>query len=256
MNLQDILNGFGVDGFEIAYLTGVFLLGGLVKGVISFGLPLITVPLLSQVLPLPLAIALTVIAVLSTSLVQAYLSRRAYPVLRQVWPMILSLGITIPISARAAGSINPATLVLVVGVFIEVLVVVQWFGIRAAMPQRHRAWVLTLGGIVSGGFGGLTSFYSFPSIQMMVSLRLTADQFAFANNVMFLVGSSSLGLSLGSMGQFTDTAVVLSLWALVPLMLGLAIGQGLRGRIPAEVFRKIVLLVLAATGLSLILRSL
>lgn len=69
---------FGVGGVELAYLTAVFLLGGFVKGVISFGLPLVTVPLLSQIFPVPVAITLTLVSVLVSSVVQAYLCRRAY----------------------------------------------------------------------------------------------------------------------------------------------------------------------------------
>ncbi|MBW7850797.1 MAG: sulfite exporter TauE/SafE family protein [Rhodospirillales bacterium] len=247
---------FGVGGVELAYLTAVFLLGGFVKGVISFGLPLVTVPLLSQIFPVPVAITLTLVSVLVSSVVQAYLCRRAYPILRQVWPLILPIGATIPVAALAAGTVDPTTLNLAIGVFIEVLVAVQWIGMRSAPPRRHRGLVLAAGGVLSGVFGGVTSFYSFPSVQMLVGMKLNRTEFALSTNVMFLVGSGSLAYSMSALGLYTRTNVALSLWGLVPLLAGLAAGQILRDRIPQETFRKMVLVMLALTGVSLIHRGL
>lgn len=239
----------------VAFVTAVFLLGGLVKGVIAFGLPLVTVPLLSQIFPVPVAIAVSLVSVVASSLVQAFLCRQALPVLRRVWPLILGLGATIPLSAQIAGAFDPRALDILIGVFIEALVAMQWLGLRPPLPAGNRRVALATGGALSGVFGGLTSFYSFPSVQILLSLGLTSLEFAFATNVMFLVGSASLGGSLGSRGVFTADIVPIALWALVPLMLGLLIGQSLRGRIPQEGFRRLVLLMLAATGASLIHRG-
>lgn len=241
---------------EIAWLTATFLLGGLVKGVISFGLPLVTVPLLSQIYPVPEAIALSLVSVLASSVVQVWSCRHAHPVLRRVWPLIVPLALAIPASARLAGMVAPRTLYLAIGVFIELLVLVQWASVRATLPQRGRSLALATGGMLSGLFGGITSFYSFPSVQMLVSLGLTSAEFTFATNAMFLVGSTSLGLSLGAQGQFTHETMALSLWALAPLMLGLAAGQRIRDRVEHETFRRLVLVMLVATGVSLIRRGL
>lgn len=159
-------------------------------------------------------------------------------------------------AALAAGTVDPTTLNLAIGVFIEVLVAVQWIGMRSAPPRRHRGLVLAAGGVLSGVFGGVTSFYSFPSVQMLVGMKLNRTEFALSTNVMFLVGSGSLAYSMSALGLYTRTNVALSLWGLVPLLAGLAAGQILRDRIPQETFRKMVLVMLALTGVSLIHRGL
>lgn len=244
------------SGWELAWLGFVFVLGGLVKGVIAFGLPLVTVPLLSQAFPVPTAIALSLVSVLASSVVQVHACRHARSVIRQVWPMIVPLALAIPVSARLASRVRPETLHVAIGVFIVILVVVQWASVHATLPLRRRSLALAAGGAVSGLFGGVTSFYSFPSVQLLVSMRLSPAEFVFATNAMFLAGSTSLGLSLNAQGIFTNEIFVLSLWALAPLMLGLAVGQRLRDRVPHEAFRRLVLAMLAATGVSLILRGL
>lgn len=244
------------DGWELIWLTVVFLLGGIVKGVIALGLPLVTVPLLSQVFPVPVAITLSLVSVLASSVVQVYASRRARAILRQIWLLIVPLAVTIPLAARLAEMIEPSTLYVAIGIFIEVMVILQWVSVRVALPKRGRSLALGIGGTVSGILGGITSFYSFPSVQLLVSLRLTSSEFVFATNAMFLAGSTSLGLTLNAQGLFTQENVALSLWALAPLMFGLAVGQRIRDRVSQETFRKLVLLMLAGSGVSLIHRGL
>ena len=71
----------------LALATAAMLsLGGLVKGVLGVGLPLVTVPLLSLVLPAPQAIGMLVVPVLLANLIQAVQGVRAVMHLAAILP--------------------------------------------------------------------------------------------------------------------------------------------------------------------------
>src|SRR3546814_12236097 len=87
---------FGVEPYLLAYILAVFLLAGIVKGVVAFGLPLVTIPLLSLTMPVPHAIVLSLLPVLCSNVAQAYMCRRGLPALRLIWPLLVPLVITVP----------------------------------------------------------------------------------------------------------------------------------------------------------------
>lgn len=70
--LQPVVLAFGI---------AAFVLGGLVKGTLGVGLPLVVVPLLSLVLPSPTAIALVSVPVVASNILQVW---QASPGSRQV----------------------------------------------------------------------------------------------------------------------------------------------------------------------------
>ena len=55
----------------LAALTAIFVLGGVVKGVVGIGLPLVLIPLLTPFLDVPLAVALLTKPMIATNIGQA-----------------------------------------------------------------------------------------------------------------------------------------------------------------------------------------
>jgi uncharacterized membrane protein YfcA len=120
-----IASFFGVEPFLVLYILAVFLVAGVVKGVVAFGLPLVTIPMLSLVMPVPHAITLSLLPVMCSNIAQAYMCRRGLPALRSIWPLLVTLVITVPISAHYATGLDEKTLYAIAGGAIEVLVLSQ-----------------------------------------------------------------------------------------------------------------------------------
>lgn len=59
-----------IDTVLLAYVFGVFVLGGLIKGVSGFGMPLVTVPLIALVAPVPTAVALSLLPIIISNISQ------------------------------------------------------------------------------------------------------------------------------------------------------------------------------------------
>ena len=68
----------------------VMVMGGLVKGTLGVGLPLVAVPLLSLLLPAPQAMGLLVVPVLASNLLQAWQGGRLGFALRRFGPLMLA----------------------------------------------------------------------------------------------------------------------------------------------------------------------
>src|SRR5690606_42150851 len=68
--------------------TLFLLLGGGIKGVIGLGLPLVSVPLLSYLLPVPIAISVLAAPVMVSNCYQALHGGLLAPVIKRIWPQI------------------------------------------------------------------------------------------------------------------------------------------------------------------------
>ena len=155
-------------------LMAVFL-GCFVKGALGFGLPLIATPIMMFVLPLPEIVAILVLPIAIANLYQIWLNRahwRSYKILALIAASTLIMLIGAPI------------MVFLDGNFLEILIGLMIFlhallsGLPLSLLQAPSLNPGTMqkmiipAGVVSGLLGSLTSMYSFPSLQLMLMMRI------------------------------------------------------------------------------------
>ena len=239
----------------ILYVAAVLMVGGLVKGISGFGLPLTTIPLLALVIPVPTAISWTLLPLLISQIMQMLECRRSAGVLRAIWPLMASLGVTLIVSVQLLTVFDPRILMVIVGILIQVFVVSQLLPQPPQLPARRRSVVLALAGMASGGVAGVTSFYGFPAVQALLSLGLAQSEFIFATSATFFVGGIIMGLSLDTMGLIGSTDIIVSVLGLVPTLLGMELGRRIRQGVSVGLFKAMVLSVLSATGFAMIIRA-
>jgi uncharacterized membrane protein YfcA len=109
-------------------------------------------------------------------------------------------------------------------------------------------------GMLSGVSGSLTSIYSFPSLQLMVSLRLPKNEFVFVIGVYLLCGYTSIWAGLAVAGFPTPAIALDAIWVLIPGAIGLFAGNNIRNRLSADAFRRLVNIALAIAGISLVVK--
>lgn len=250
------LSGTTIGVGRMFAMAVIFLLAGVVKGAVGFGVPFVTVPLLAQLVPVPTAAALSILPIIVSNVVQAVQMREAAGVLRTLWPLFLALPIALAASVRLITALDARVLALLIGVLVEVFVLLQVIGGLPPLAPRARVPALVLSGVAAGVLGGATSFYSFPSLQVFLALRLTPREFVFAASAMFVLGSLVLGTGFAALGLLDGPGVAISVATLAPLLLGLQFGQALARRLSAAGFRRAVLALMALMGVSLIGRAL
>ncbi len=241
-----------LDPFFLAYAAAAFLAGGLVKGTVGVGLPLVTVPLLSIYLPVVDAIGLMTFPVLGSNLWQALNGRRYGAVIRRFWPMMLTLLAATLVSVSLLTRMDPGTAALALGLIVVAFALTQAFTRGFTLPARAERPAGLAVGAVAGFLGGLSSLFGPPVATFLAALRLPPDSFVTACGILFLTGSVPLYGLLVWEGATTGAELAASALAGLPVLLGVLGGQRLRRRLSQRVFYRVLLAVLALIGLALV----
>jgi uncharacterized membrane protein YfcA len=237
-----------------AFIGLVFLLAGMVKGLIGLGLPTIAIGVLALVMPPAEAASLLVLPSLATNVMQAS-GPALWPLLRRLWPMLVML---VPGTLAGIGLLTGGG-PLALGLLGLALAIYGGWGLAA--PPFHlssrleRATGLPVG-LLGGLITGATGVFVMPVVPWLGALGLPRDALVQALGIAFLVATLALGLALALGGTFTAMAAGGSLLALPPALGGMVPGGRLRGMIPPALFRRVFFASLLALGAHLAWRGL
>jgi len=240
--------------FLLSFIFATFLLGGIIKGVIGLGLPTITVGLLSVVMPPAQAVALLIVPSLVTNVWQtagSHFSR----IVRRLWMMMLGIlvGTLATAGILTGGSSNVAALAL--GVTLIVYAVFGLTGARLLVPPPQEWWMSLVVGLATGLVTGATGIFVIPAVPYLQALGFNKDELVQALGLSFLVSTVSLAFALQTGGALDLDLASTSLIALLPALVGMAVGQWVRSRISATVFRRCFFIGLLLLGAHLVLRN-
>ena len=241
---------------EFLFIVGAtFLLAGFVKGFVGFGLPTVSLALLTVAIGLKEAMALLVIPAILTNLWQGATGGGFQMILRRLWPFI----ITLFAGAWLGGSILVrADQVLVSGVLGVLLLI--YSGVSLLTPQipppgRREIWMTPAVGGVTGIVTGLTGTFVMPGALYLQALALPRDQLVQAMGIMFTMASVALGFSLSSHGLLSVETGLTSAEGIVPALAGMAVGRWMRQRLSDRLFRRFFFGALLVLGLYLVGRA-
>ncbi|KHS89603.1 membrane protein [Pectobacterium brasiliense] len=226
----------------------VFLLAGVVKGVIGLGLPTIAMGLLTLVMPAASAAGLLIVPSLVTNIWQLACGPAFLSLIKRFWTLFAGIIIgTFWNGLPALTSSSSWTSAALGGI----LVVYGLWGIMAtALPQpgRHEVWLSPLVGYITGAITAATGVFVIPAVPYLQCLRLNKNDLVQALGLAFTV--STLGLALQLMQGMGLQGINLwqSMLALIPALLGMIIGQRLRHAISEAVFRRCFFIGLIALG--------
>jgi len=244
------------DTVTLAVIAIAFVLAGLSKGFIGFGLPLISVPICASVVPVPLAIALTAAPILVSNTYQAFHGRRHGVVARRFWPLLVTLVAGVLLGAQVLTRADQDTVAVFVGTLLLLFVTAQFFDFKPNIPARAERRLNPVIGFVAGLLGGVSSMFGSITITYLVALRLPKDMFISTIGVFYLFGNVPLYVTLFFTGVIGRDEIIASVLVCIPLYAGLLFGTWLRGRMSQILFQRVLLIALVIIGLNLIRRGL
>ena len=233
-----------------------FALAGMLKGIVGFGLPTISLAFLAATLGLHQAMALLVVPALVTNIWQAFVGGHARVVLARIWPFLLMAGGTVWIGALALTRVDPG---LLSGIFGLVLASYAAMGLcrpRLAVPRRHEPWAGPALGAANGVITGMTGMFLLPGVPYLQGMGLGRDALVQAIGLHVVVMTAALALSLRQGSLLTTDLMLLSALATLPAVAGMAVGQALRRRLSEERFQRVLFVALFLIGLYMAGRSL
>lgn len=232
-----------------ALVSAVFVLAGLVKGVIGLGLPTLSMALLAVWMPPAAAAALLVVPSLVTNLWQLQPWYSVVPMLRRLAGMQLGIVAGTLLGGWCFGAPAGSGAMLALGLALAGYAAWGLLGRSLALPERHEAWLGPVVGALTGAVTALTGVFVLPAVVYLQALRLPRDELIQAMGLSFTSSTLALGVALAGQGGYSTPWVGASLAMLVPALAGMALGQRLRQRISVAVFRRCFFIGLALLGL-------
>ena len=244
-----------LGGLTLALGLMTFLAAGTVKGTLGIGLPLVAVPLLATVLDLPTAVALMVVPVLTSNIIQALQGKQKIATFRRFFPLLLTLIPSTIIAAQFLSSVNLRTGSLVLGVIVVLFSLSQLVRFNFEINKTQERYLNPVVGLVAGFLGGVSNLFGPPLIMYLVTLKLEKDDFVTTIGLLFVIAAATFYTTLATAGILSLENAVGSLVAAIPVMAGVFIGTRLRNRINQKTFERVLLVILIVVGLNLIRRG-
>ncbi len=234
----------------------VFVLAGLVKGVVGLGLPTLSMALLALWLRPAEAAALLILPSLVTNVWQmrpwaslgAALCRHAGMQAGVVAGTLAGAWCFGAISGRGAAAWLGLALLAYAG-----------WGLLArptALPRQHERWLGPLVGLATGVVTALTGVFVVPAVPYLQTLGLSRDELMQAMGLSFTTSTLALAVCLSAPQGAAGPLALASLAMLVPALVGMALGRRLRQRMSGSVFRRCFFVGLALLGMYMLGREL
>jgi len=244
------------DPLVILVSIGAVLAGALVKGVTGIGLPMVAVPLMVQVMPVPTAIALLAVPVLSSNLFQLNDRAEVLHAGRRFWSLLLVMVVAVVIGALLLISLDPRLLEILMGALVIALALFYMAKPEIDIPAGHERIASPLVGLAGGLLGGLSSFYGPPLVLYLIALKLPKDRFVLTISLFYFIGQIPLYVMLGASNLLGWREFLASLALSVVAYFGVQLGQKVRNRLDPLLFTRIVLAIQLVSGASLIWKGL
>ena len=235
---------------EVATLivAATFLLAGTIKGVIGLGLPTVSLAILTVALDLPTAMALLLVPSFATNLWQASIGGNARLLILRLWPFLLSASLTVWIGAMALIRADLTLLSALLGALLVVYAAVSLAGFKPFIAARQETWSGPIAGTINGLLTGMTGSFVVPGVMYLNALGFTRQQLIQAMGMLFTLSTLALALALGNYGLIDEDQILESSIALLPAVIGMLVGQAIRGAISESAFRRAFFLSLLILG--------
>lgn len=237
-----------------ALSAAMFAAGGVVKGTLGVGLPLLVVPLLTTILPASQAMGLLVMPVLVSNIYQALQGGLWRVSIQRFGPLMSAQVLTTLMAIQWSREWTGAALDKAMGVTVLVAVLLMVVQPRRAIEARHEKWLGPLIGAVAGVLAGVSSLTGPLIITYLMALRLPRDVFVGSVSVIYLLGALPMYGAMLFWGRFGWAEVAWSTLALVPVYAGLVLGTRLRKKLDEKQFRRLLILLLLGLGVMLLTR--
>lgn len=234
----------------VVVFTGL-LLGGILKGAVGAGSPVIGVPVIALFNGVPFAVAVFVLPNLMTNIVQGWQYRRSLFSPRFALAFAASGAVGAAIGSVMLANLASETLMLFVAVavfgFIGFRVAKPGWTLQTRLANRLVVPVGMVGGVLQGA-GGISAPVS---VTFLSAMKPGREGFIATISVFFIAMSLVQVPALIGLGILTTERALLSVLAMIPLFAGMPLGAWLARKFSAAVFDRTILALLFVIAVKL-----
>jgi uncharacterized membrane protein YfcA len=227
--------------------AAALLLGSFVQGASGFAFSLISLPLLTMVMPQESAVPMLALLGLPINAVVLFSSRGQADPKRFLPLLVAGVAGTLP-GILLLQALPEGPLRLIAGVTVTITAAVYIAGGRVRFRNERAAMIPV--GLVSGILNGLMTFSGPPVIIFLANQEAEKEEFRAGLSLYFL-GLNLLSIPMLAMRGLLGGGLLTATAQLLPAAaLGSVLGAAVSRRIPQRAFRRTVLVLLAVLGLS------
>ncbi|WP_326540885.1 sulfite exporter TauE/SafE family protein [Pseudorhodoferax sp.] len=236
-------------------VAAVFLLAGVVKGVVGMGLPTVAIGLLALWMTPAEAAALLIVPSLVTNLWQMQPWGQLMPMLRRLWPMQAGVVAGTLGGTWWFGGLGGTWAPVALGLALIAYAGWSLAGRRLSVAPAAEPVLGPVVGCATGLVTAATGVFVLPAVPYLQALRWSSEALIQAMGISFTVSTLALAAGLQAGGSVAGVSWGLSLVMLVPALAGMGLGAALRRRLSPVVFRRCFMLGLLALGGHMVLRE-
>ena len=241
---------------EYVILIGMaFLVGGILKGAIGAGAPLAAVPLLSLIYGVSFAVAVFVAPNLVSNLIQGWQFRKNQPPGAFVWLFAITGALGALAGTFFLVALPQESLKIGVACVILLYLLFRFFRPTAKIDLHPALWLTPFAGFIGGILQGASGVSAPVSVTFLSLIRLTREQFIASISLFFLAMGLVQLPALIALGIMDIRTGVLSCLSVLPLLLGMRVGEFIITRLDRQWFDRSVMMVLGLMAVLLLINA-
>ena len=240
-----------VDGALSPFLIQVvliFILAGLVKGIVGFGLPTIGIGLGALISDIPTAMMLILVPTIFTNIAQVLATGSVASVFKKTWAFLFGAVILIPLGLWVVVIVPAFPFDRLLGILILVYSLGSLSGFNPVLQAKNNHVLGLTFGLLNSVLTGMTGSMTVPGVMYLRSLQLSKDNLLCAMGILFLTSTLVIGGSLWWLDLATQDLSALSVIMCIPVALGVWVGVRVRSILTEERFNQVFLYAFALLG--------
>ena len=242
-----------LDIYSILLILFAISLGGFTKGVISFGLPLVSLPILSFVLNPKQAIFLLFFTVIAVNLRE--IKFKNFESYKKVYFLSLGVFIGIIIGSILFHKIEDNLISQLIGFMIVLTAIINFTNLKIEKKFLLNKSFSTLYGLFCGLIGGITTLVGPLIAVYLVSLKLEKEEFSELISLTIFSCLIPIYSVFFIYQPVSLNDFLISLSLVIPAVLMQKFGFKIRKILPQDIFKKIILVVLTVIGSAVIFKN-
>ena len=252
--MKTLIEFYQTLGWALSLLVMLtFLMAGTVKGMIGLGLPTVAMGMLGLAIAPAQAAALLIIPSIVTNAWQLAAGGQLRALIQRLWPMQLGIVCGTGFGMLWLGIDGGSGVVRALGAALLLYALSGLFLPTWQVASAREPWLGPLCGVVTGVITSATGVFVIPAVPYLQALGLGKNQLVQALGLSFSVSTLALAAGLYGRGSLGGGELNASLLALMPAMLGMWIGQLLRQRVSATLFKRVFFVGMALLGAHLLI---
>ncbi len=237
---------------QYAILAAAFVVGGVVKGTIGFGLPLITIALMANVVPPKEAIGISVLPTLASNLLLMLEAKQPRAVVRRHATVLALLPVGVAAGALLVRAVDGRTLLTGLGIVVIAFAALDVSKLKITIPAAYERLSGAVAGFLGGLFGGASGVFAPPMVLHLLGVGLDRSAYIGAVGILWTTAAALMTIAFGAVALLTPPLAVVAAVLIVPMAAGMWLGRMVRLRLNAVWFRRAIAVGLFAAGLRLI----